>query len=162
MKKFILYPLILAIGLVGSAFTASAHEEDEDAQPIYQPNGQQPVYQQYRQEAVYQQYDQRPRYDGRERFDDRSGGRQLDYEVDHLNRMLAHVGRSLRTYRADRHIWREYQHLRAEAYQLNNQFRRGVQYYNPRRLRAQIQHMHDELHHIEQELHVRANDYYRW
>ncbi len=76
--------------------------------------------------------------------------------------MLQHVEREMRRYRPDRHIRRQYQHIRAEAYELNNQFRRGAQYYDRRRLRAQIAHMHSELHHIEEELHVPANEYYQW
>jgi hypothetical protein len=83
-------------------------------------------------------------------------------EIDHLNRMLVHVQGELRRYGADRHIWSEYQHVRAEVWQLNNQFRRGEQFHNRRRLRAEIEPLHGELHHIEQELHVRANEWYQW
>ena len=96
------------------------------------------------------------------RHEDHEGGGRLAYEVNHLNQMLGHVQRELRRYGADRHIWSEYQHVRAEARQLNNQFNRGEQVYNRRRLRAEIEHMHGELHHIEQELHVRAEEWYRW
>lgn len=83
-------------------------------------------------------------------------------EVDHLNRMLAHVRNSMRRYGADRHAWQEYGHLQDEVRQINRQFRRGEQYYNRRRLRAQIEHMHDELHHLEEELKVPARFYYQW
>ena len=165
MKKSILYPLI-AIGLVGSVFTAFAHDEEEEARPVYPPNGQ-PVYQPngqnvYRQQTIYREDNQDERYDRRDVYDRGSGGRRLDYEVDHLNQMVAHVGREMRSYRADRHTWREYQHLRSEADQVNYQFRRGEQFYNPRKLRAEIAHMHTELHHIEEELHVPADGYFRW
>ena len=74
--------------------------------------------------------------------------------------MLQHVEREMRRYRPDRHIRRQYQHIRAEAYELNILFRRGAQYYDRRRLRAQIAHMHSELHHIEEELHVPAHARY--
>lgn len=68
----------------------------------------------------------------------------------------------MRRYRADGHIRGEFRHLRAEAYQLNNQFQRGAQFYDRRRLRAEVAHMHDGLHHIEEELHVPANLYFQW
>lgn len=151
MNKHLLVLAVTGLALLSYAPPASAHEEDE-ANP-------QPVAQQYdpRYDAR-QQYDARD--DGHQQFD--HGGRGLSYDVDHLNRMLAHVQGELRRYGADRHIAGEYQHLRAEANQLNNQFRRGEQYYNRRRLRAEIQHIHSELHHIEQELHVPSNAWYQW
>lgn len=83
-------------------------------------------------------------------------------ELQHLNGMLQHVERELRTYRADRHARSEFQHIRAEAYDLNNRFRRGEQYYDRRRVLGQIEHMHDELHHLEEEMRVPANLIFRW
>ena len=139
----------------GLALTASAHEQDEDVQES--------VEQQRTQETIYEQ--RGPRGDDRRVFEhrkDQDAVGRLNREVDHLNRMVDHVRAEMREYRADRHIRSEFEHLRAEAYDLNNQFRRGVQYYDRRRLRAQIEHMHGELHHIEQELHVRADGYYQW
>ena len=141
MNKRIFAIAVSGLALVSFSRLMSAHEQDENnARPEYQ-----------------QQDD--PRYDRRQ-YSNHGGG--LNYEVDHLNRMSEHVQRELRRYGADRHISREYQHIRAETAQLNNQFRRGEQFYNRRRLRSQIEHIHNELHHIEEELHVRANDLYQW
>ncbi len=142
MNKNTLAVAFTGLALVSFGQLASAHEEDEDTSP--------PVYQQNND----------PRYDARQQFD-RGGGR-LRYEVDHLNRMLAHVQGELRRYRADRRIWGQYEHIRDEARRLNNQFRRGEQFYNRGQVRAQIEHMHDELHQIEQDLHVPSNAWYRW
>ncbi|MDQ6861892.1 MAG: hypothetical protein M3032_12145 [Verrucomicrobiota bacterium] len=86
----------------------------------------------------------------------------MQRDVDHLNGMMDHVRREMRTYGAGRRIQYQYEHLRAEARQLNYQFQRGDQYYDRSRLRAQIRHMHEELHAIEQNLHVRANELYQW
>lgn len=149
MKKY-----LLAIFITGSVAVslslASAHEPDEA-----NPNGFERSPDSRYNDPRYED----ARYDRQDRFE--RGGR-LQYEVDHLNGMLEHVQRELRRYGADRHIWAEYQHIRTEAWRLNNQLRRGEQYYNRWRVRAQVQHMHDELHHIEEELHVRANEWYRW
>ena len=111
-----------------------------------------------------------PRGDDRRNYDRRNYDRQKDWDaiprlrrqVDHLNRMLDHVRAEMRAYGANRRIWSQYEHIRAEAWQLNNDFRRGVQFYDRRRLRAQIEHMHAELHGIEEQLHVRADRYYQW
>lgn len=161
MNKTILTVAVSCLALGGLSGIASAHEEDEQppqvieqgvqyGRPVYQANGQDP------------RYDRESRRDDDRVFDRRSGGDGLGREVDHLNRMLQHVEREMRRYRADRHIRGEFQHLRAEAYQLDNQFRRGAQFYDARRLRAQIAHMHDELHHIEEELHVPVNEFFAW
>jgi hypothetical protein len=132
MNKNIITVAFTSLALVSFNQFATAHENDED----------------------------NPRHDRHQEFEHNGGG--LDYEIDHLNRMLGHVQRELRQYGADRHIWSEYQHVRGEAWRLNRQFRRGEQFYNRRQLRAEIEHMHDELHHIEQELHVRAQEWYQW
>ncbi len=157
MNKHILTVALTGLALTGFCQIASAHDEDED-------NPQQGYQQSYDPRYADPRYvDPRnadPRHSDHQEFDHRGGG--LEYEVDHLNRMVAHVQGELRQYGADRHMLREYQHVRDEAYQVSNQFRRGEQYYNRRRLRAQIEHMHNELHHIEQELHVPANAWYRW
>lgn len=153
---------VAIVSLAGFALTTSAHEEDENVPP------QQPVYE---QQAVQRSYQDRV-YDPNERRSDygdnrvfehrRSGLGEVQRDVEHMNGMMAHVEREMRKYRAGRHIWSEYGHLRAEASQLNNQFQRGEQYYDRRRLRGEIAHMHGELHHIEQELHVPAEGYYQW
>jgi hypothetical protein len=142
MNKNALTILLTTVALASMSQFVSAHEQDEDSQPVYQQ-------------------ERSPRFDGGP-VNEHQGGGRLSYEVDHLRGMMGHVERELRRYRADRHIWSEYQHLRGEFRQLDYQFRRGEQYYNRRRLHAQIEHMHGELHHIEQELHVRASEWYQW
>ncbi|MDQ6826116.1 MAG: hypothetical protein M3Z14_02810 [Candidatus Eremiobacteraeota bacterium] len=157
MKKTITTTAAAILSLAGFAFTAAAHDHDEDVSQQQQPVYDQPVYDQRGD-------DRRPDYGDHRTFEHRrhDGLGELQRDVDHMNGMMAHVDREMREYRAGRHIWSEYGHLRAEAAQLNNQFRRGEQYYDRRRLRAEIEHMHGELHHIEQELHVRAEGYYQW
>ncbi len=151
MKKSILTIAFTSLALIGLSHIALAHDDEEDQdQPVYrqQPDyGQQPVYQSYR---------------GNDQYDRQEGGSRIDYEVDHLNRMVRHVQQELRRYRANWQVRRQYQHLQAEAYQLNAQFRRGEQYYNRGRLLAQIEHMHGELHQIEQDLHVPVTAYFQW
>ncbi len=142
MNRTILTVAVTCLAFAGFRNVAWAHEDDE--QDV------QPVYQEYGQRSGHREFGRQPR------------GSRLDSEVHHLNRMLQHVEREMRRYRPDRHIRRQYQHIRAEAYELNHQFRRGAQYYDRRRLRAQIAHMHSELHHIEEDLHVPANEYYQW
>ena len=151
MNKSILTVALACLALTGFAAAASGHEEDEQPrEPVYGPRGQQV---ESRQDV---------RYDGREQYRQAQGGSGLGREVDHLNRMLQHVEREMRRYPATRSVRRQFQHLRAEAYELNNQFRRGEQYYNRRRVRAQIAHMHDELHDVEEDLHVPAAEFYQW
>lgn len=148
MNKHILAIAITGATLVSLGRVASAHDNEVADPRFVDP----------RVDSYQQSYD--PRDNDHEQVDHRGGG--LGYELDHLNGMLAHMQRELRRYGADGHILREYQHVRAEAYQVSNQFRRGEQFYNRRRLRGEVEHMHNELHHIEQELHVRADEWYRW
>ncbi len=152
MKKTITTTAAAILSLAGFAFTAAAHDDNENI-----PQQQQPGYDQ-------RGYDGRSDYGDHRGFEHRrhDGLGKLQREVDHMNGMMAHVDREMREYRAGRHIWSEYGHLRAEAAQLNDQFRRGEQYYDRRRLRAEVEHMHGELHHIEQELRVRTEGYYQW
>lgn len=151
MKKLIILTAVAVLGLTGFALKAAAHDDDER---IEQPRPQEPIYE-----------DRGPRFDDRRRSDRRKDpdpiGR-LNREVEHLNRMVEHVGGEMRAYGADRRIYYRYQHIRDEASRLNSMFQRGVQYYDRRRIREQIEHMHAELHQIEQDLHVRADGYYQW
>jgi len=157
MKKILTITAAAIMGVAGLAFTTSAHDPEE--------NDQQRVDPRRTDETIYD-----PRGDDRQNYDRRNYDSQKDWDaiprlrrqVDHLNRMLDHVRAEMRDYGANRRIWAHYEHIRAEAWQLNNDFRRGVQYYDRRRLRAQIEHMHDELHGLEEQLHVRADRYYRW
>ena len=151
MKKIITITAAAIMGVAGLAFTASAHEPEESDQPRVDPRRT--------DETVYD-----PRSDDRRVYErkDWDAIPRLRRQVDHLNRMLDHVRAEMRSYGANGRIMAHYEHIRAEAWQLNSDFRRGVQYYDRRRLRAQIEHMHAELHDIEQQLHVRADRYYRW
>ena len=168
MNKNILSVAFTSLALVGFGQVALAHDEDEPTpppiyrQPQYDPQSGDPRYADPRY-ADPRYTDARyadPRDDGRRQFS--HGGSRLDYEVDHLNQMMAHVQGEMQRYGADGHIRGEYQHLRAEARQVSYQFRRGEQFYNRDRLRAEIAHMHGELHPIEQELHGPANAWFQW
>jgi len=152
MKKILTITAAAIMGVAALAFSASAHDPEE--------NDQQRVDPRRPDETIYD-----PRGDDRRNYDrqkDWDAIPRLRRQVDHLNRMLDHVRAEMRDYGANRRIWAHYEHIRAEGWRLNNDFRRGVQYYDRRRLRAQIEHMHDELHSIEEQLHVRADRYYRW
>lgn len=151
MKRALACTILSLLSLTGLGVTALAHEEDEDR----------PIDPQRRQ-ADYQDDREQSRYDGDRHSDREDRGNRLNYEVDHLNRMSAHVNRELRNYGAGRGLLRKYQHVQEEVSQLNNQFRRGEQFYNRRQLHAEVEHIHGELHGIEQALHVRANDLYQW
>ena len=168
MEKFITLIAVTVLSLSGFAPTAFAHEEDEEVQArteqqriqeqVYEQRGVQPGD----DRQVYEQRGIRPGDDHRVFEHRQDGGGQLQRQIDHLNRMVDHVRGEMRAYGAGRHIRSEYEHLRAETYQLNSQFRRGDQYYDRRRVRAEIEHMHGELHHIEEELHVPTQRYYQW
>lgn len=151
MKKIITLTAATVLGVAGLALKATAHEPEERVET------------QRDQEIVYEDRD--PRFDDRRIFERRKDpdpiGR-INREVQHLNRMIEHVRGEMRSYGANRRIWYRYEHIRDEAYRLNSMFRRGVQYYDRSRIRAQIAHMHAELHQIELDLHVRAEGYYRW
>lgn len=81
-------------------------------------------------------------------------------EVNHLNHMMTQVERELRTYRAPKPIWREYEHVRQEAAQINLQLRSKA--IDQSFLRREVERMHKELRHIEEELHVPARESYQW
>ena len=99
-------------------------------------------------------------FTGQERFYHPPAVDRLRGEVNHLNRMMTHVERALRTYRAPKPIWREYEHVRQEAAVVNLQLRsKAIDRF---RLRSEIERMHKELHQIEEELHVPAQQQYSW
>ena len=98
----------------------------------------------------------------RERDWDHDGRARLDSEINHVNRMVNHVERQMRRYNANRHIWREYQDVRSDVRRLNNQYHNGEQHTDRRRLRAQIEHIRNDLHSIERELHIRTSEWYQW
>lgn len=146
MKQIITKALAAIMGVAGLAITASAQEDHEHVER--------------QRESAYER--RGPRFEDRRVFEHEDRGSRLDREVRHLNRMLAHVRAEMRASGANRRLWYQYQHIQNEAYRLNRMFRRGVQYYDRRRVRAQIEHMHDELHQIELQLRLRANRYYQW
>src|SRR5438067_12605511 len=71
---------------------------------------------------------------------------RLRGEVNHLNRMMTHVERALRTYHAPKSVWREYERVRQEAAVVNIQLRsKAIDRF---RLCKDIEHVHAELHNI--------------
>jgi hypothetical protein len=84
----------------------------------------------------------------------------LDRHVNHLNRMLEKVRWQVRHYRADWRIRREVDQIARETDHINHRFRSGD--FNGHRLRGEIDRLHDRLHGIEERLHVRSSDFYRW
>src|SRR5207302_4655360 len=120
MKKIIAITAAAIMGVAGLALTASAHEPEENDQVRVDPRRT--------DETIYD-----TRGDDRrvfERQKDWDAVPRLRRQVDHLNRMLDHVRAEMRAYGANRRIWSQYEHIRAEAWQLNNDFRRGVQFYD--------------------------------
>jgi hypothetical protein len=106
------------------------------------------------------QDDERGMINGREQFYHPIPVDRLRNEVNHLNHMMTHVERALRTYRAPKPIWLEYEHVRKEAAVINLQLQsKAIDRF---RLGKDIEHMHAELHHIEEELHLPAQAYYQW
>jgi len=98
------------------------------------------------------------------RYDDRAayvspGLSGLDWRINRLNRMLAHVRWELRRYRRDWHIRREVDRISVQVNRVNWRYRHS---YDTWRLRREIDSLRYELHQIEMRLHVRYGDYYRW
>jgi len=85
---------------------------------------------------------------------------RIDRHVHHLNRMLQHVRWQVRQYHADWRVRRDVDQISRETDRINRRFRSGD--YNHGRLRAEVDRLHDRLHAIEQRLHVRTRDIYRW
>ena len=84
----------------------------------------------------------------------------LEYQIHHLQRMLSHVRWQIREYRANWRIRREVEDISREVNRVTWKFRHGD--YNRFRLRRQVERLHDRLHAVEDTLHVRSRDYYRW
>jgi hypothetical protein len=87
----------------------------------------------------------------------RSSG--LDWRIERLNRMLAHVRLEVRRYRGDWGLRREVERISGDVSRVNWRYRRG---YDTWRLRREIDSLRAELRQIEVRLHVRSGDYYRW
>jgi hypothetical protein len=84
----------------------------------------------------------------------------LEGQIHHLNRMLEHVRWQARHYRADWRVRREVEDVSREVDRLNHRVRSND--YNGWRLRREVDRLHDRLHWIEERLHVRSRDIYRW
>lgn len=130
MKKLTMFAAFLAVGLAGFGAGASA-QDDERGMISGREQGYRPI-------AV-----------------DR-----LKSEVNHLNRMMAHVEKALRTYKAPKAISQKYDRVRQEVAVLSGQLRSKA--IDALRLRKEIERMHAELHRIEEELHIPAQSQYQW
>jgi hypothetical protein len=130
MKKPTVFFALLAVGVAGFSVAASAYDQEENPVP------------------------------GQERFYHPPAVDRLMAEVNHLNHMMTHVERLLRTFRAPQAISRKYEHVRQEAASVNSQLRSKA--IDRVRLRSEIERMHKELHQIEEELHVPAQQQYSW
>jgi hypothetical protein len=84
---------------------------------------------------------------------------QVDWHLDHLNRMLAHVRWELSRYRGDWRLRREVGRISSEVSRINWCARHGWEGWRTRR---EVERLHNELHRIEEQLHVRRGDWYRW
>lgn len=85
---------------------------------------------------------------------------QTAYEINHINRMFAHVRWQASRYGADWWTRRQIRHVSRELNHVNWEYQTGrFSWYH---LRGEIEHIHNELHNIELRLRVRPHDYYRW
>ena len=87
------------------------------------------------------------------------GGDRLDWQINRMNRMLAHVRWELTRYRGDWRLRREVSRISSEVNRVNWRHRHGWDSY---RLRREVERLRAELHNIELRLHVRSGDWYRW
>jgi hypothetical protein len=87
---------------------------------------------------------------------------QLDSQINHLNRMRGHVRWQLNYYRARAkpQIRREFARVSGDIDDINANFRNRD--YDQHRLGRKIERARNDLHQIEQQLHVRSHDYYAW
>jgi len=84
---------------------------------------------------------------------------RLDGQVNRLNRMMEHVRGQVRRYHADWRLRREVEKLVTSVNRVNWRYRHG---YDRERLRREVYSLRSELHRIEEQLHVRRSDWYRW
>jgi hypothetical protein len=85
---------------------------------------------------------------------------EAGYEINHINRMFAHVRSQMARYGADWRTRREVGHISRELQHVNWEYQTGrFGWYH---LRSEIEHIHNELHNVELRLRFRPNDYYRW
>lgn len=83
----------------------------------------------------------------------------LDSRLERLNRMLSHVRWELSRYRGDWRLRREVERISADVNRVNWRYRRG---YDTWQLHREIDSLRYHLRQIEERLHVRGSDYYRW
>src|SRR2546423_14863044 len=94
MKKIITITAAAIMGMAGLAFTASAHDPEE--------NDETRIDQRRTDETIYETRDDRRVYDRQKDWD---AIPRLRRQVDHLNRMLDHVRAEMRGSGANRRIW---------------------------------------------------------
>jgi len=87
------------------------------------------------------------------------GRNGLDWRVDRLNRMLAHVRWEVSRYRGDWRLRREVDRISGDVRRVDWRYRHG---FDSWRLRREIARLRSELHQIEVRLHNHYGDYYRW
>ena len=104
-------------------------------------------------------YDRENYESGNRRGYDLSHGDRLDWQIDRMNRMLAHVRWELGRYRGDWRLRREVDRVASEVNRINWRHRHG---WDSFRLRREVDRLRGELHNIEVRLHVRSGDCYRW
>jgi len=87
------------------------------------------------------------------------GRNGLDWRIDRLNRMLAHVRWEVSRYRGDWRLRREVDRISGDVRRVDWRYRHG---FDSWRLRREIDSLRSELHQIEVRLHNHYGDYYRW
>jgi hypothetical protein len=88
------------------------------------------------------------------------GRESLERHINHLNRMLEHVRSQTRRYHASWRLRREIEDISREVSRVNWRFRHNS--FHRSGLRREVDRLHERLHSIEEQLHVRSRDYYRW
>jgi len=102
----------------------------------------------------------RDRDHDRDRDWDRHRG-ELQRHIDRVNKMLAHVKWQLNRYGGDWRIRRDVDRISDEVRRVNWRFehwRRG----DRGDLRDDVRELRGKLHNIEERLHVRSRDFFRW
>lgn len=87
------------------------------------------------------------------------GRNGLDWRVDRLNQMLAHVRWEVSRYRGDWRLRREVDRISGDVRRVDWRYRHG---FDSWRLRREIDSLRSELHQIEVRLHNHYGDYYHW
>jgi hypothetical protein len=89
--------------------------------------------------------------------DDR--GDRIEWRIDRLNRMVAHVRAQLGRYHGDWRLRREVDRIAADVHRIEWRARNR---HEGEGLRGEIDNIRGRLHSIEERLHVRRDDWYRW